>query len=129
MPTKEELENENGELRARVRELEEQQAAAGERDVTGTGTRRPAPERPDYGLSEGERQSLLESGVATSPFTGEQLNALDEDVPVEGLTPEARRRAERARTTVAERVPNEWPISGAPPAEGGDTNPATSPRV
>jgi hypothetical protein len=129
MPTKEELENENAELRGRVAELEDQAAAAAERDVTGTGSRRPAPERPDYGLSEGERQALLENGVATSPFTGEQLNALDEDVDATALSPEARRRAERARTTAAERVPNEWPISGAPPAEGGDTNPHTSPRV
>jgi hypothetical protein len=124
MPTKEELENENAALREQLAAAEECAAAAEVRDVTGTGSRRPAPQRPDYGLSEGERQSLLESGVATSPFTGEQLNALDEDVPTEGLTPEARRRAERARTVVAERVPdNAWPISGAPPAEGGDTDP------
>jgi hypothetical protein len=129
MPTKDELEAENTELRERVAELEEQAAAGAERDVTGTGARRPAPQRPDYGLSEGERQSLLEHGTATSPFTGETLNALDEDVPTEGLTPEARRRAERARTVVAERVPNDWPISGAPPAEGGETDPDRSPRV
>lgn len=129
MPTKEELENENAELREQLAAAEERAAAADVRDVTGTGSRRPAPQRPDYGLSEGERQSLLEAGVATSPFTGEELNALDEDVPTEGLTPQARRRAERARTTAAERVPNEWPIAGPPPAEGGDTDPATSPRV
>jgi hypothetical protein len=118
MPTKDELEQENATLRERVAELE-----AGERDVTGTGARRPAPARPEYGLSEGERQGLAESGVVVSPFTGEQLNAIDEDV--EPATPEARRRAERARKPVESVPDNAWPISGPPPAEGGDTDATT----
>lgn len=122
MPTKEELERELAAANDRIAELEEQAAAP--RDVTGTGSTRPAPARPDYGLSEGERQELEARGVATSPFTGETLNALDEEgVDTAALAPEARRRAERARTVVAERVPNEWPISGAPPAQGGPTDP------
>ena len=114
MPTKDELERENAELRDRVAELE-----SGTRDVTGTGGKRPAPQRPEYGLCEGERQELEASGVTTSPFTGEPLNAIDEDVEV--TNPEARRRAEKAQRP-AERVPdNAWPIAGPPPPEGGDT--------
>jgi hypothetical protein len=115
MPTKDELEQENARLRDRVEELE-----AEPRDVTGTGRARPAPERPEYGLSEGERQALEESGVTTSPFTGEQLNAHDEGV--KPANPEARRRADKAQRP-AERVPdNAWPLAGPPPAEGGDAD-------
>lgn len=122
MPTKDELEQENAELRARVAELE----AGAEREITGTGTTRPRPQRPtdDDGnpvLSEGERQELAARGVATSPFDGSTLNALDEGVEV--TDPEARRRAERARTEhPAESSPNDWPLSGPPPAGGGDVD-------
>lgn len=118
MPTKDELEAENARLKSRVEELEQ----SAERDVTGTGRTAAAPTRPDYGLSEGERQDLEAHGVTTSPFTGETLNALDEDVNTDALTPEARRRAERAQRPT-EVAPNEWPISGPPPAAGGDTDP------
>jgi hypothetical protein len=114
MPTKDELERENAELRERVAQLEE-------RNVTGTGASRPAPERPDYGLSEGERQALEIDGVTTSPFTGELLDAHTEGV--EPANPVARRRADKAYATTAEVVPDQWPLSGAPPAAGGDTDP------
>jgi len=117
MPTKDELEHENSELRARVAVLET--AAADGRDVTGTGGKRPAPQRPEYGLCEGERQELEASGVTTSPFTGEPLNAIDEDVEV--INPEARRRAERAHARPESVPDNAWPIAGPPPPEGGDS--------
>jgi len=115
MPTKDELEQENAALRDRVAQLE-----AEPRDVTGTGTRRPAPQRPEYGLSEGERQDLETSGVTNSPFTGEQLNAHDEGV--EPATPEARRRADRAQYPTESVPDNAWPLAGPPPAEGGDAD-------
>lgn len=110
-PTKDEIEQENRELRARVAELEQD---AAERDVTGTGVARPRPARPtnDAGevvLSEGERQALEEHGVTVSPFTGELLNALDEGV--EPATPQARRRAERAHHA-PESVPDSRPLAG-----------------
>jgi len=120
MPTKDELEQQLEQAHERIAELEEQ-AAATERDATSTGAKRPTPQRPDYGLSEGERQALELEGVTTSPFTGEQLDAHTEGV--EPTNPVARRRAERAHLET-ERVPNEWPVSGAPPAAGGDTDPA-----
>lgn len=108
-----ELEAENGELRA-----------AAERDVTSAGgTRESGRAHPPTDgdgnrvLSEGERQELEARGVATSPFDGKPLNALDEGVEV--ASPEARRRAERDRTTRRESAPADWPLSGPPPAEGG----------
>lgn len=126
MPTKDELEAENAQLRAELEELR----AAGERDVTGTGRRAPAPTRPtdDEGntqLTEGERQDLVANGVTVSPFTGETLNALDElDADaIEAMQPEARRRAERQQKRATEVTGNEWPVSGPPPAAGGDTDP------
>jgi hypothetical protein len=84
MPTKEELERENAELRDRVAELEAGRPAAPRR-----------PERPDFGLSAGEADDLKVRGVTTSPFNGEVLNALDEGI--EPATPEARRAAEKAQ--------------------------------
>jgi hypothetical protein len=58
MPTKEELEQENARLRARIEELEEGRAS------------RPLPVEPSFGMSEGERQDLALTGKSTSPFTG-----------------------------------------------------------
>ena len=86
MPTKDELEKENAELRDRVAELEAAHPAAGQ-------PRRP--ERPDFGLSAGEADDLKVRGVTVSPFNGEELNALDEGI--EPATPEARRNAEKAQ--------------------------------
>jgi hypothetical protein len=105
-PTKDELEQENEELRARVAELEDAAPA-----VAGS---RPKPQRPDY-LSAGEAADLAQTGVTISPFNGEEINALDEGV--EPASPEAAKRAReaqtRARARAAER-PSER--TGPPPA-------------
>lgn len=100
MPTKDELEQENADLRARVAELEEQGAAAA---APGTmhNTAPPRPQRPGY-LSAGERADLEAAGVTTSPFDGSELNALDEGV--EPGNPEARRNAERAQERARKRT-------------------------
>lgn len=97
MPTKDELEQENADLRARVAELEQGAAAPG----TMHNTEPPRPQRPDY-LSAGEKADLEAAGVTTSPFNGEELNALDEGV--EPSTPEARRNAERAQERARKRA-------------------------
>lgn len=100
MPTKDELERENAELRDRVAELE----AAGPAD-DGRGQEAPKPERPPYGLSAGEKADLESNGVTISPFTGETLTASREGV--KPLTEEARRndRRETARLKAAEQPP------------------------
>lgn len=90
MPTKDELEQENEQLRARVAELEKGAAAPG----TMHNTTPPAPKRPGY-LSAGEADDLRNAGVTTCPFNGEELNALDEGI--EPGNPEARRNAEAAQ--------------------------------
>ena len=76
--TKDELEQENAELRARVAELETHQSP---RPNT-----RPKPTEPSFGLSEGSRndlemaahrmetENLREEPVVSSPFTGKPLN-------------------------------------------------------
>lgn len=121
MPTKDELEQELAEARERIAELEDQAAAAGDPAGTAGNTDSPVPTRPDY-LSAGEKADLEENGVATSPFDGSRLNAITEGVEVKN--PTAQRRAERdLEQHPVEVAPNEWPISGAPPAEGGDTDP------
>ena len=96
MPTKDELEQENARLRAELAELRDQQPTA---------AARPRPQQPDFGLSAGEAADLAANGVTVSPFTGQTLNALDHMGQLQQihgddfeLTPEARRRAERART-------------------------------
>lgn len=86
MPTKEELETENAELRARVQELET--AAPAPAAPAG---RKPRPEQ----LSAGEVDDLRNAGITVSPFDGRTLNALDEGI--EPATPEARANAERER--------------------------------
>lgn len=94
MPTKDELEQENAELRAEVQRL----SKGG--NIATTGGVRPKPARPvdadgDPVLSAGEHADLEMHGVTISPFTGETLNALDEGVTPGN--PEARRRAEEER--------------------------------
>lgn len=87
MPTKDELEQENEELRARVRELEA--------NVSRETSAPKRPERPDT-LSAGEADDLVQYGVTISPFDGATLNVLD--YAEHGLEPgnaEARRNAER----------------------------------
>jgi hypothetical protein len=103
-PTKDQLEQENAELRDRITELE-----------AGRPTTPAAPQRPEYGLSAGEKDDLLSNGVTTSPFNGEQLNALDELTAEEvaGLTPRAKRNAERAQQAKAARAATD----GEPGAE------------
>lgn len=122
-PTKDELEQRVAELEQRNAELE---AAAAAPAGTAGNTDARTPSRPtdDNGkpiLSAGEAFDLEQNGTAVSPFTGETLNALDEGV--EPATPQARRRAEDHQRTRTEVVPNEWPIAGPPPAEGGDSDP------
>jgi hypothetical protein len=121
MPTKDELEAENADLRQRIDELETaaaeappaaaDAAAAPRYPVDGDGNRQ---------LSAGEADDLRQYGVTVSPFDGAKLNALDEGI--EPGNPEAAKRAEQAQRP-AEVVPNEWPIAGPPPAEGGDSDP------
>lgn len=84
MPTKDELERENAELRDRVAELEAGAATAGPKRLP----------RPDF-LSAGEVDDLKNHGTTISPFDGRLLNALDEGV--EPGNPEARARAEKER--------------------------------
>jgi hypothetical protein len=110
MPTKDELERENAELRARVAELEEGAPAAGQPRI---------PQRPDFGLSAGEADDLRVRGVTTSPFNGEELNALDEGI--EPATPEARRNAEKAQARKRDR--DRIAAGAADPAEPGDVVP------
>ena len=91
MPTKDELEAQNAELKAKIAELEQVTPA------TEPGTANPPrePVQPDFGLSAGEVDDLRNAGVTTSPFTGKVLNALDEGI--EPATPAARKRAEADR--------------------------------
>lgn len=64
------------ELEAKVSELEEDnerlraELAAAGGTMAGT-PRRPAPVEPSFGMSEGERADLEQTGRATSPFTGD----------------------------------------------------------
>lgn len=105
MPTKDELEQENQELRDRVAELEDQVGAldASPAEVDGRGGV-PNPQRPtdDNGkaiLSAGEKADLEAYGVTTSPFTGELLTATNEGV--EPLTVEAKRNDKRETERLA----------------------------
>jgi hypothetical protein len=43
----------------------------------GDTAKRPAPEEPSFGLSEGVRDDLERNGKATSPFTGKPLTRDD----------------------------------------------------
>lgn len=117
MPTKDELEHENAELRERVEQLESG-AAGSASPGTAHNTVPPRPERPKGAdgkpvLSAGELDDLRNAGVTTSPFTGEELNALDEGV--ETTNPDAKRAAERARDRKRDRARNDR-VAGDPPA-------------
>lgn len=111
MPTKDELEAENADLRQQVEDLQSAQTApAG----TALNTAPPVPTRPDFGLSAGEANDLAVNGVATSPFTGETLIA-----SVEGVTPQtptAKANDKRARADrPAEHVTTDArPVAEAP---------------
>lgn len=85
MPTKDELETENAELRARVAELEETAVS-----------RETSPQRPERPreLSAGEADDLRQFGVCISPFDGATLNVLDFPT-IEPANPDARKNAER----------------------------------
>lgn len=114
MPTKDELEAENEQLRE---ELAAVRAGAGGGNI-GTGRDRPKPKRPagDDGkpiLSAGEKNDLEQHGVCISPFTGETLNALDE-----GVTPLTAEGLARAKKERAERKFSEKASGAATPAEG-----------
>jgi hypothetical protein len=111
-PTKDELETENAELRARVAELEQGQGQAVANPV-------PRPARPDFGLSAGEMDDLKTTGVTVSPFTGELLTATREGVTPENPTAIERDRKETDRLEAAESK------HGSPPP---DADPATERR-
>lgn len=126
--TKAELEQRVADLERENAELKEQATTAEDGlSLLETNRRRQRPERPtdkdgNAQLSEGERQALAAEGTVVSPFNGQLLNALDEGVEPE--SPRARRAAERAHQRAQEVTdPNAWPVSGAPPAAGGDTDP------
>jgi hypothetical protein len=127
MATKDELEQENADLRA---ELEQAQADLDRLAAAAPAAAAPAPRYPTNAdgsrqLSSGELNDLQTTGITVSPFDGATLNALDEGV--EPGNPEARRRAELEQARPDRVDPNEWPIAGPPPAEGGDSDPdATS---
>lgn len=116
MPTKDELEAENAQLREELAA-----ARAGQKGAP----RKPARPTDDNGnpvLSAGEHADLEQHGVTISPFTGETLNAYDEGV--EPLNPEAAERARQARDklgpfSAGAHVGTETsaPVAGAP-AEG-----------
>jgi hypothetical protein len=111
-PTKDELEQENAELRERVAELESQTGALGASpaEVDGRGGV-PDPQRPDFGLSAGEAHDLAAYGVTTSPFTGETLTASREGV--EPQTAEARRNDERETKRLDEGNTKDRPTADA----------------
>ena len=113
-PTKDELEQENAELRDRVAELEQQQGSATTYDAPA-----PRPQRPDFGLSAGEVDDLQTKGVTVSPFTGELLTATRE-----GVTPlnPAAIALDRKETDRLDRAESK---TGAPPP---DADPAAERR-
>lgn len=79
-PTNAQLTEENERLTARVAELESRAA---------NGRQRPLPDRPSFGMSEGEREEIERTGKAVSPFDGVVRTA--DDLP-EGVTVDDRLR-------------------------------------
>lgn len=86
MPTKDELEAENADLR------EQLAAARAAADVSRETSAPKRPERPGQ-LSAGEADDLAQYGITISPFDGATLNALDYGIAP--ANPEARKTAER----------------------------------
>ena len=111
-PTKDELEQENQQLRDRVAELEQGQAV--------TANPVPKPVRPDFGLSAGEVDDLQTQGVTVSPFTGELLTATREGI--EPLNPAAiaRDKKETDRLDRAESATGSVPPDADPATERRD---------
>lgn len=115
MPTKDELEQENADLR---QELADLKAAGGGNISTGRAAARK-PQRLTDGngnviLSAGEADDLANNGVTISPFTGETLNALDEGI--EPANPEAMERAKRDKRDRQHEKRDATPPPTAPPA-------------
>ncbi len=79
-PTKDELEQENQQLRDQVAQLQRNQKS-------GPNTR-PTPTRPSFGLSAGTAAELEMHGKAADPFTGDRL-VYDGDDPVERTSEDA----------------------------------------
>lgn len=88
MPTKEELERENADLR-------DQLAAAGPAAAARRVPGHPVDTSGNRVLSAGEVDDLVNAGVTRSPFDGKLLNAFDEGI--EPGNADARRRAELAQ--------------------------------
>lgn len=121
--TKDEIAAERDELRE---ENERLRAQLDERDAGAGAAEKRRPQRPTDGdgnpiLSAGERADLVAHGVTISPFNGEQLDAITEGIPQEEMTPEAIKRAERAKRD-RERVPD----GPAPHAHVGTADVATT---
>lgn len=108
-PTKDELQQENDDLKARVAELE------AERPIGYTAPQ-PRPERPDFGLSAGEVDDLKTKGVTVSPFTGELLTATREGITPENPAAIALDRRETDRLERAESA-GKLPADARPAAE------------
>lgn len=78
MPTKDELEFENAELREENERLRAHLADAQKGQVT-----RPAPTAPSFGMSEGTRTDLEQVEKTTDPFTGKTVTREDAPAGVE----------------------------------------------
>jgi hypothetical protein len=113
MPTKDELEAENAELRAQLEALRA--------DVSRETSTPKRPERPEW-LSAGEVDDLTQFGITISPFDGATLNALD--YGIEPANPEAGWTAERH---AAKRTPEQVSADRDRAASVGAVSRETSP--
>jgi len=95
--TKEEIAAERDQLRAELERTQGELAAA--RAGGASQARVTMVGRPEFGLSEGERQALEANGVANSAFDGRLL--LADDYGIEVKTDLARRNIEHAREAAA----------------------------
>lgn len=100
MPTKDELERDLAAANERIAELEA--AHPGAPAAVAPRPQRPTGEDGRVILSAGELDDLRNAGVTTSPFNGEEINAIDEGV--EPANPDARRAAQRAHERAAARA-------------------------
>jgi hypothetical protein len=98
VPTKDELEAENAELKAEIERLQSANIA-----TPGAATRKRLP-RPEQ-LSAGEVDDLKNAGVTVSPFDGRLLNALDEGI--EPANPAALAAAKKAQAEKKKTAPEE----------------------